>query len=374
MRKIVILAVSTPFLIAILFIINSCQNTLKVILYLIGDSVFYLVQYWFDLIEGFISLISLRLKAFLPGGQFFLLMGFIFGQQENITDTFYQNLKITGLLHLVVASGSNVSMMLGLAQMSLSRFRSNRIGYYLVTLLIIWTYCQLLDYSPPILRATTMATFMIFCQLFSRQYQPIWFLLLSFTLLVFIDFSLLTNLSFQLSILSSLGIMVGLKSLQTVEGALLNLLDKGFSNSTQPSLNWWLAILSDSFFTTIAAQMFSLPIILVTFHQFSWISIVANTFLLGLTPLINLTALLLIVSLVFKPFLQLPLVTSFFIFFTVTQVFIKAIDIFSSLSVGLDEIFFTRFHFLIWWASLMMFFVGKYVFWRRARGWQTRYE
>jgi len=46
-------------------------------------------------------------------------------------------------------------------------------------------------------------------------------------------------------------------------------------------------VLTESFWTTIMAQSFALPVILFQFGELSLVSLVANTFLLWLTPIIT---------------------------------------------------------------------------------------
>lgn len=354
-----ILAITSIALIAIFDKAISPFNELKIVVLFFYDSVNTIFHIYTAKVFIIYNFLNQWLVTVLPGDVFSILAGFIFGQQKNITQNLYHDLKITGLMHLVVASGSNVSMMIGASDWGFRRFLTNKKLQYLVTLIIIWTYCFLLEGNVPIFRATLMGSLFLGSKLFHRQYKSFWFLFITFALLLAGNLSLILNLSFQLSILSSLGIIMIVPILNSNQFNLISFLETNGGPiffSTQN--NQLLKIFRDSFFTTLAAQLFSLPIILLTFHELSIISIFANTLLVGFVPLICAIGATLIISRFSSNFFSFPL-----IFATVILVrfFLLLINLMSNLSPDFWEIAFGKTSFVAWFLFILLLLITKYV-------------
>lgn len=350
------LAVSYVDVIAGFRSLNSFTKAVKIAIDVFVSSAFHSSTDYRLLLLKCLTLISDLLDQLLPRDSHFLLMGFIFGQQENITAELRHIFKVTGIMHLVVASGSNVNMIISSSQSVLSRFCLPRRFLYLVIIWLVWTYCVLLSFNPPIFRASLMASFFIVSSLISRQYQPSWFLLLSFFLMILINSTYLTNLSFQLSVVSSLGIIIGVSLTRFSQFYFLNLLDTGIIskfNRNRP-FDFVITLFREGLLTTFWAQLFSLPIILINFHQFSFISIFANSVLLILVPVINFVGIILIGSLFVKnlfPFLSI--LTAFF-FILLTKFFYFLVILLASWGKMMEGVIFTRELFLIWWLGLVL--------------------
>src|SRR3990167_7325696 len=50
-------------------------------------------------------------KSYLPPDEASLLLGIVFGIKESFSETFYEDLRKAGVLHVIAASGMNVSML-----------------------------------------------------------------------------------------------------------------------------------------------------------------------------------------------------------------------------------------------------------------------
>lgn len=237
--------------------------------------------------------ITSSLLQFYSLPQAAVFLGFVFGQDELISATMRHDLKITGMSHIMSASGYNIGLILGLAQPMICRFCSRKRSFWFFCL-VMWCYVWLAGASASLYRAALMASLGYFGHkwLFF-QISPLRLLALSFMLLFLLSPQLATSLSFQLSAAATAGLIVLLPLLK-VDGRLSALLvGVGISpESTSGSLGKKiLNILEESFYTTLMAQAFTVPLIWYHFQEFSLVSFVANPALLWITPIITIFGL-----------------------------------------------------------------------------------
>jgi len=297
------------------------------------------------------------------------MSGLILGNKQKIAPEDYQYFKVTGILHLVVASGSNISLLFLITSVLLSFFKATQKFAFVISLLVIWTYTNYLLFSPPILRAAVMASYFIGSKVFQRQYRPLWCLAMSLLSLLVISPELLTNLSFQLSLSSTLGIIFFRSPSRS---ALTNFIyyfsTDGVRNLLhQDKLKSFLSLFIDSFLTTVSAQIVSLPIIMINFQQYYYISIVANTLLLGFVPILNffgilgLSGLGIIKKMFFPGFLVL-----FFATCSATQVFLWAVEFLAQFENKFEPDFGVEV-WLSWWAFLVGILIISYFFQKKDK-------
>ena len=252
--------------------------------------------------------IILFFQRLLPEPAASLVLGVLLGVKSALPDDFYQDLVRTGTLHVVVASGANVILVASFAFPLLNRF-FNRRKALLLTLPLIWFYVFLCGAEPPLLRAAIMTSFSLGGSFFGRQKESWRGLVLAAVLLALFTPEVVFDLGFQLSFASSAGIIF-----------LKNRLESFFS---------WLPTLGsfkDDLLTTLAAQIFTVPLLLISFGQFSPFSFLANVTLLWLISPIMLLGTILIIVGFFLPFLAPPF--SWLVFLP-AQFFVKGVRFWS---------------------------------------------
>lgn len=213
-----------------------------------------------------------------------LLMGIVFG--ENLDSRSKEKFIQTGVLHVVAASGMNVSMLTSFLLGTLVIFL-RRQHALLVTSIIVLFYVALADFQPSIVRAAIMALFAFGAGLAGRQNTSFLALFFAAFVMLFWDPRILTSISFILSFSATLGIIL-----------LDPILKRG--------------LLEHSFFedlrTTSSAQIATTPILLFFFGTYSPISIIVNFLVLWtVPPLMVLGGAAAVLSLVYKT-LALPLI------------------------------------------------------------------
>lgn len=241
----------------------------------------------------------------LPEPQASLLIGIILGIQKSMPQDFYNALKTTGTLHIIVASGMNISLTAGLLGDFLSRFLKRKLAL-VVSLVCVFIYCVIAGLSPPIVRAGLMAGVLYLSTFLGRETVGLWLLLLVAGLMLLFQPLLLFDVGFQLSFAATAGLMS--------YGAFFERLFTKF-----PS------VISSSLAETASAQILTMPILIISFGQFNPFSLVPNALVLSLVPFLMLYGMItMFIGLIFFP---LAKVLSWLLWLPLTY-FIKVIDFF----------------------------------------------
>jgi competence protein ComEC len=198
----------------------------------------------------------------LPSPQAELLSGILLGQNKSLPGDFKLSLRDTSTLHIVVASGQNLSMVAGFF-LSLAGLIKRRQAIILSLLAVIF-YTLLTGAQVPVLRAAIMFGLASLATIFGRQKEGWWLLVVAAALMLLINPEWILDLSFQLSFLATFGVVV-------VAPLLLKSLDK------IPFLGQDLAV-------TLGAQVMVAPVIAAYFHQVSLVSLVTNALILWTIP------------------------------------------------------------------------------------------
>lgn len=245
--------------------------------------------------------ISALFSQVLPGSLSSLLLGIVFGIKGPMSQSFQDELKNVGVLHVISASGMNVVMVSAFLSSIFSFFfkRQVALGF---SILGIFLYAILAGLGPSIIRASIMGGLVFVSQILGRQAWASWGLFLSAFLMLFISPQLISDVSFQLSFAATAGLLF-IAPIFDREGV-KNFLDR--------------SLIGDDVLITLCAQMATLPILLSTFGTYSLWSVVVNALVLWtIPPLMILGGIGAILGLIFAPagqlliYLTLPILLYF---------------------------------------------------------------
>lgn len=199
----------------------------------------------------------------LPSPSSSLLLGIIFGIKEQMPKDFSDNLKSSGVFHVIAASGMNVTLIAGFISTFFAFFLKRQIAIGLSILGIIF-YAILAGLEPSIIRASIMGIIVFSAQILGRQALAVNGLFLAGFVMLFIDPTLLSDIGFQLSFTATLGLIIipKIKKIGKI----------------------W--VIGDDVNTTIAAQIATLPILLANFGTYSIYSILVNGLVLWAVPIL----------------------------------------------------------------------------------------
>lgn len=269
-----------------------------------------------------------------------LLKGILFGEKE-LDSQIRGDFVRAGIAHVLAVSGLHVGFLIGFISAICKFFKvSNPIKFiiYIVTLLF---YILITGGAPSVIRASIMAWIFLFSKLISKKYDGISALSLAGLIILIPNPLLLYTVSFQLSFLASLSIILlypsFLEKLQRI-------------TFLRPSIQTTLAV-------TMAAQLGTLPASLYHFHEFSMISLITNLIVIPLIGVVLLVSILAIVSYFILPFVGKYL---FFLAGFAFQFFIEIAKFFSSIpfaSISLPP--------FTWWGIIIYIFLllilGRYI-------------
>jgi competence protein ComEC len=212
-----------------------------------------------------------------------LLFGMVFGGSQTLSSELNHYLKITGMLHVVSASGYNVGLIRGIAESIWRRFWRPTMASFL-TVGAIFSYVYLADATPSVVRAGSMISLQIVGRrVCHRQIQVLWLLLLTALLMTLINPSYLESLSFQFSVLACLGIILWGQVFKQAQMYLI-------SSGEIPRVPL-IKFLKEALWITLAAQSFTWGVQIAAFGEVSLIILVANPAAIWLTPWLTIGSL-----------------------------------------------------------------------------------
>ncbi len=220
--------------------------------------------------HGFLPNFRERIISFyrksIPEPHASLIAGITLGSKGGIPEGFWEDLTKTGLAHVVVASGSNVSLVGGFLVGILTLFFSRRLAIPLI-LVGIWFYAVLAGFEAPIIRAAIMGSIAFSAQQIGKLSSAWRALVLSALAMLIIKPEWVGDLGFVLSFVATASLMLFQARIGKFLKAVPGILREGMS-------------------TSFAAQIGVAPILFVTFGQFNILSPVANALVLWTIPLI----------------------------------------------------------------------------------------
>ncbi len=193
----------------------------------------------------------LGLARWLPADEAALDAGIVLGGTEGMSQQLKLAFRRTGLSHIVAASGYNVTVVAGWTMLLFTRWFHRRWAIVLGIVSII-LYVVLAGATAAVIRAGIMATSAWMGQLWGREADGLWLLGVAGWMMLIINPLYASDIGFQLSMAATAGILW-----------------------FRPSGNLW---------TSLAAQVTTIPLILHHFGNLSVVAPLANLLLLWLVP------------------------------------------------------------------------------------------
>ncbi len=216
-----------------------------------------------------------KMNQILPEPHTSLLGGLLLGAKSSLGGEILEQFRVTGVIHIVVLSGFNVTIVAEAVMRTLS-FLGVRISAVLGSLSII-AFMFLTGAGATVVRASLMALFVIAARVLGREGTVLRLLVLAAGVMVwFSPYILLYDPSFQLSFLATLGLIV-----------IVPLID--------PYIQWVPKTMFDIRGLTsasLATQIIVLPFLIWMSGEVSVISLVVNILILWAIPLTMLVGFL----------------------------------------------------------------------------------
>ena len=220
-------------------------------------------------ITGFIREKSTSLfQNSLPPTSSSLLLGIVFGVKESLPKDFSDSLRLSGVFHVVAASGMNVAFVGGFLSSIFGFFLKRQIAVVCSVIGILF-YAVLAGLEPSIIRASIMGILVFTGQIMGRQSLAAYGLFIAGFAMLFFSPKLIFDIGFQLSFLATLGLLY-IRPL--------------FERSKQAKVILNKSIVGEGVVTSIAAQAGALPVLVSNFGGYSFWSVVVNGLVLWTVP------------------------------------------------------------------------------------------
>ncbi len=270
------------------------------------------------------SLKDILMEKF-TGDELGVLIGIFFGEKQELTGKFKEAVIKSGVMHLLVASGSNVAY---IATMFFVLFHLLSIPFKYAKILstvFVLIYSAMVGFDPPITRAFFMYLIVIVIMTFIKKNIDAFQILIivAFIMLIF-EPLLIYDISFLMSFVSVYGIITGYSFYSKYINA-----QKIFKSlNIKPSA--FVVIIIDKIIQilliTFFAQLALFPLFIKIFYKFSIISLLSNLFLIPLSFLLMIFVMLYLIFFNFNSFFQIFFVILKFF----TAIFIKLCYFFAS--------------------------------------------
>lgn len=206
-----------------------------------------------------------RIRGLVPEPEVSLGLSYLLGMKAGLPEDLSENLRIVGLVHIVVASGAHLSILVEVAKKVFGKI--SRFSGLLFSILFVVFFMSMVGWTPSILRAGVMAILTLLAWYVGRKFSPIRIILIVAGFTLMINPMFIINLGWLLSFASYAGIMI-----------LGPIITKLFYGEKKPGF------FGSTIITTLSATLMTLPITLYFYGTASLISVFANLLILPTLP------------------------------------------------------------------------------------------
>jgi len=229
------------------------------------------VRILFTIKQSFIS----NLERDIPEPAVSLASGLVVGAKQGLGKDWQEDFRRVGLVHIVVLSGYNITIVaeniLKLAGLFLPRLVALSVGGFSIIL-----FAVMVGGGSTVIRSSVMALLVLVARATGRNYDiAVALILAAFGMIFYNPLVLVFDVGFQLSFLSTIGLIYG----TTILESYLTRVPERFG-------------LRDIVGSTLATQLFVLPWLLYKVGQLSVVALPVNLLVLPMVPLTMLVVFL----------------------------------------------------------------------------------
>lgn len=224
-----------------------------------------------------------RVRKNVPETESALGLAYLMGMKNGLSDDVLEILRLVGLTHIVVASGTHLGIIVECVRKIFGKL--SKFAGMLFAILFILIFGGLIGWTASITRAVIVVILTLVMKYVGREFEAWRILLIAMAITLMINPMFLTDLGWLLSFGSFGGIML-----------ISPIVKEMLFGDKEPGK------ISEIIITTISAQILCIPVMLYYFGTISLISVVANLLILPTIPF-AMGAVFLTGILEFVPFL-----------------------------------------------------------------------
>lgn len=223
------------------------------------------------------------IRRLLPDPQAAFLAGILTGDESSFTAELSDAFRRTNTAHLIAISGANVAVIVALLMALvgwLPRNLAGRLTTLLVTLCGVALYTLFVGAEPSVVRAAIMATFVLLAERLGRRNDGLTALAVAIFVMTLLNPLMLFDLGLLLSAAATLGLILYLPPLTELSRRML---ERFFSAEKAQRA---ARLLTELVLITVAAQITTLPIILLISGEFAPLGVLVNVLVAPAQPFI----------------------------------------------------------------------------------------
>lgn len=285
-------------------------------------------------LKRFKRAVSFKIETVLPEPHSSLLSGIVFGARNSMSNDFEEQLSRTGTTHIVAVSGYNITVLISSIGCFASIVGRRKLTVISIIFVILFMFFVGVD-NIPVVRASLMGITIMISRMVGKKRVVLILLPLTVAILLLINPLTYKLLSFQLSFISTLGLIY-------------------FSDYIKERLGFIPEVTREDVASTLSAILFTLPITLQNFGEVSVIAPLVNFFILPVVPIITIGGFVFI-GLLIVVFPIAELLSCFL--WLILEYMIKVIKCFSKVSIAKIEINKGTSSLISWMLVVMLIYV-----------------
>ena len=232
------------------------------------------------------AIAAFRISSAVGGEEGKLLAAILLGTKNDLADSTVRDFRLSGVSHLLALSGLHLMILVGLTDLLLRLLRTSKRTRIAIVIPLCLFYLLLTGCNYSLMRAMLMLGAVYLSFLLREDNDPPTALFLSAAIILVVTPYAVFSLSFQMTILATLGILAYAK----FQTAILKLFPKG--KGKLRFLRSVIRALLSSFLITITSALCLLPVIWLTFGSYALLTPFANLLMVPIAPFLLFGAIL----------------------------------------------------------------------------------
>lgn len=216
------------------------------------------------------------IRRHVPGTPGALTLGLLIGDDTALTPDERDSLRRAGLSHLTAVSGWNVMLVTNTVGLLFLKLGLRGWGWTTLQLVALCGFVWVVGLDPPVTRAAIMAVAGLVAIRLGRPAHSVTVLTLSAAVMVAVSPPALASLSFQLSVLATLGLVLATRMTSRFEG--------------------WKSVVLTPLVATATIGMITAPILAAEFGTLSLLTVPANMLAAPLVPAATIAGVVVIAA------------------------------------------------------------------------------
>lgn len=213
-----------------------------------------------------------NLQKVVPEPNSSLMAGLLFGSKQSLGPELLSQFKNVGLIHMVVLSGYNITIVAYGILAAANYFGKRNLGFML-SIIILLFFGLMVGLGATVIRALVMASIAILARYLGRPTDALRALFIAGFLMIFYNpLTLISDPSFQLSFMATLGLILFSETIYKFISLKISWIPEKFA-------------IREIVSSTFAVQIFILPLLIKMSGQVSIISFLINPIVLPFVPL-----------------------------------------------------------------------------------------